>query len=281
MYSVKNKMPYNRKPCGNRIGVYHRPAMKTMCKTSPIFDERHLRITGPICRDKHVLFRWMGMKTRKATLLSDSLGKWFRQVANTDIQAIPGVNLQKAAERVTDNTLMVANYSTILLMIGTNDVERHDPHEITEKLAHLIDIIRKKNPTATLVYSAIIFRPTDVPEQMVEIERMYRLGDNYTPPPPPPIPEKPLTNQQKYDALPSMERKRREINQEIRKYCRGQNIIFLQSWIKMQKADRSPNLALFARDGLHLNPAGTDILKTYIEGNAGALIYRQKPCLPV
>jgi lysophospholipase L1-like esterase len=223
----------------------------------------------------------MGMKTRKATLLSDSLGKWFRQVANTDIQAIPGVNLQKAAERVTDNTLMVANYSTILLMIGTNDVERHDPHEITEKLAHLIDIIRKKNPTATLVYSAIIFRPTDVPEQMVEIERMYRLGDNYTPPPPPPIPEKPLTNQQKYDALPSMERKRREINQEIRKYCRGQNIIFLQSWIKMQKADRSPNLALFARDGLHLNPAGTDILKTYIEGNAGALIYRQKPCLPV
>jgi lysophospholipase L1-like esterase len=117
---------------------------------------------------------------------------------------------------------------------------------------------------------------------MIEIERMYKLGDNYTPPIPPPPPDKPLTDQQKYDLLPAMEKKRREINKEIRKHCNANNIHFLQSWLKFQKADKTVNLALYARDGLHLNEEGTHTLRIHIEGNAGALMNRnQKKCLPI
>jgi lysophospholipase L1-like esterase len=238
-------------------------------------------MTGPICKSKHTVFRWKGDKTRKATLICDSLGKWFRAMANTDTQAIPGLNLDRAALRIIDGTLSVNNYTTILVMIGTNDVEEFDPQQITEKLAYLLDIIKARNPSAIIAYNAIIFRPRDIPEQMVEIERMYRLGANYTPPPPPPPPEKPLTAQQKYDALPVMEKKRREINKEIRKYCNANNILFLQSWLKMQKADKTVNLALYARDGIHLNEAGTHTLRIHIEGNAGALINRNQKCLPI
>jgi lysophospholipase L1-like esterase len=142
-------------------------------------------------------------------------------------------------------------------------------------------IIRARNPKAIIAYNAIIFRPCDVPEQMVEIERMYRLGDDYTPPPPPPTPDKPLNDQERYDALPVMEKKRREINKSIRKYCNANNIIFLQSWLKLQKSDKTVNLALYARDGLHLNEAGTQVLRIHIEGNAGALMNRNQKCLPI
>ena len=281
MYTVRKYTTYNRRVGGSQNKLHRAPAMKTICTKSPIFDENHLRMTGPICKSKHTVFRWKGDKTRKATLICDSLGKWFRAMANTDTQAIPGLNLDRAALRIIDGTLSVNNYTTILVMIGTNDVEEFDPQQITEKLAYLLDIIKARNPSAIIAYNAIIFRPRDIPEQMVEIERMYRLGANYTPPPPPPPPEKPLTAQQKYDALPVMEKKRREINKEIRKYCNANNILFLQSWLKMQKADKTVNLALYARDGIHLNEAGTHTLRIHIEGNAGALINRNQKCLPI
>ena len=281
MYTVKKHMTYNRRVGGGKTTPYRRPQMKKLCTKSPIFDEQHLRMTGPICRNKHTLFRWKGNKTRKATLICDSLGKWFRAMANTDTQAIPGINLDRAAQRVLDGTLNVQNYTTILIMIGTNDVEEYEPTQITDKLAYLIEIIRARNTSAIITYNAIIFRPRDIPEQMLEIECMYRLGNDYTPPPLPPPPDHPLTDQQKYDALPQMERKRREINKDLRKYCNANNVIFLQSWLKMQKADKTVNLALFARDGLHLNQAGTQILRYHIEGNAGALINRGRKCLPV
>jgi lysophospholipase L1-like esterase len=60
------------------------------------------------------------------------------------------------------------------------------------------------------------------------------------------------------------------------------NIVFLESWKKFQIGERSANLGLFARDGLHLNEAGTAELRNLIEGRAGALVNaKKKKCLPI
>ena len=292
MYTVR------RNDTNNARGVRHPPyrgmgfKKPVFCRISRAFDENHLRVSGYFCRHKHAIFRWKGVRTRTATVLSDSLAKWVRDVRFTDIQAIPGVNLRRANEKVLDYTFHVQKYSLIILAIATNDVETLDKHEIVANLSTLVNTIKKMNPLAKIAYSAIISRPKDIPSQMEQLGELYRQKDNpflvtvpttvnsepkstsstnddYTPP-------KKLTTQQIYAAHPVMEKKRRQINKAIRRYCDMNGIFFLQSWKAMQLDDRSVNLDYFARDGLHLSEAGIDTLKCYLEGNVATLIDEHK-----
>jgi lysophospholipase L1-like esterase len=177
------------------------------------------------------------------------------------------------------------------LAIATNDVERLDKNDIVANLATLVNTIRQKNPVAKLAYSAILFRPRDIPSQMEALDALYHQRDypTYTkvtdldPTEPQPSsfadsnnPKKTLTPQQIYNAHHCSEKKRRQINKSIRKYCDANGIFFLQSWKTMQLNDKTVNLNYFARDGLHLNESGIDALKCYLEGNVATLIDEYK-----
>jgi lysophospholipase L1-like esterase len=167
-------------------------------------------------------------------------------------------------------------------------VEKFDKNTIVNNLATLVNAIKQKNPHAKIAYSAIIFRPHDIPSQMAELEEIYRLKENPLPrnvpdateqqetPDEAKLPELKLTTQQTYNALHEMEKKRRQINKALRKYCDRNDIFFLQSWKAMQCDDKTVNLNLFAKDGLHLNEAGIDAFKCYIQGNVATLIDEHK-----
>jgi hypothetical protein len=251
-----------------------------------------MRVSGRYCRQKHALYRWKGTSTRCATVLSDSIGKWFRFVRYTDIQAIPGVNLRRAAQCIRDHTLNVRDYRLIIIMIATNDVERLTIASIVQNLSELVDAIRNENPKARIAYNAIIFRPKDIPEQMEQLKSITDAkSQSFAVPIPfpttfiasnPPIPTTPgpvLTNQQIYAALPLKEKKRRQTNKAIRYYCKDAGICFLESWKCLQLADRTVNLEMYAPDGLHLNDEGILTLRNYIEGNVSTLLDPNKQLL--
>ena len=281
--------PYKRPGGVVNTGQYRRPKASSMCIVSRVFDEHHLLATGHVCRHKHALFRWQGTHPRSATLVCDSLGKWLRSVKYTDVQSIPGLTLEKAVDRINDYTLHLAKYPIIILMVGTNNMEKCEPSEIVEKLAAVVEAVKIKNPKARLAYSAILFRPCDVPEQMEIIKRRpprhlrrtQAAATSSTPSAsannlPNTIPTSTLTSRQQYDALPYMEKKRRRVNKAIRKFCDQNGIFFLKSWISFQKTDKSANLLMFADDGLHLEDVGIETLKGHIEGNVSTLIDTKK-----
>ena len=54
-----------------------------------------------------------------ATVVSDSLCKWVRNVDWTDTQVIPGLTLSKAVERIGDHTITVVPYMLILINAPT------------------------------------------------------------------------------------------------------------------------------------------------------------------
>jgi lysophospholipase L1-like esterase len=251
----------------------------TYCHVSRVFDERHLRASGSFCRHKHTLFRWKGKLNSNATLLSDSLAKWVKNVRFTDIQAIPGLNLQRAYEKVKDNTLNVSNYRLILLLVGTNDAVKSQPEVIAQEAEKLINLITEKNPDAKIAFNGLLYRPQDIPEQMaiIRIRKQQKLPDKVATPKlvqPPPVK---LTKQQQYDALPEPEKKRRKINKAIQKVCQNKNVKFLEAWKKCEhKKTREVNLDYFADDGLHLNENGINNLKMLVEGNVGRMLPKPK-----
>ena len=280
MYKAKNRCPQRPRggiaPRGPRTG-FQPP---TYCQVSRVFDERHQKVSGTFCRHKHTLYRWKGKTNSAATLLSDSLAKWVKNVRYLDTQSIPGVNLQRAIERVRDSTFNVSRYKLIVLLIGTNDAVKSQPEEIADRLTTLINLIKHKNPLAKLACNAILFRPQDVPAQMDIIRRRKQnrqKNKNIPTPPTLPTPTQGLTTQQKYDALPPAEKKRRKINKAMSKVCAKLNVTFLEPWKKFQLENNEVNTDLYADDGLHLNPIGIETLKMFIEGNVGRILYNSKP----
>jgi hypothetical protein len=155
-----------------------------------------------------------------------------------------------------------------------------------------VNAIRNENPAARIAYNAIIFRPKDIPEQMVQLKSIIEAKkQSFAAPiqfpsifiastlPTPTAPGPRLTNQQIYAALPHREKKRRETNKAIRYYCRDAGICFLESWKSLQLADRTVNLELYAPDGLHLNDDGVIALRNYVEGNVSTLLDPSKQLL--
>jgi lysophospholipase L1-like esterase len=245
-----------------------------------------------------------------ATVIGDSLSKWIRGINFTDIQSIPGLNISKCIDRINDRTLTITRYQLILIMLGTNDIQRYSPKCIADKMAELIDLIREKNPNARIACNAIISRPTDIPEQMRIISNRKKpitaanylpppppsaeaitaanylpppppsaeAIANYLPPPPPAVennqpPTRPPTRQEIYQALHPMEKKRRQTNIQLRRLCKQKNVYFLETWKAMEnKMNRSTNLNLYANDGLHLNNHGITALGNYIEGTTACLL---------
>jgi hypothetical protein len=218
-----------------------------------------------------------------ATVIGDSLCKWVRGINFTDIQSIPGLTLTKVIDRINDLTLTINKYQLVVLMLGTNDIQRSMPLGIAHKLADVIDLIREKNPTARIACNAIIPRPTDIPIHMEEIRNRgaSKSAASYMPPPPPMAstsenqpPVRPPTRQEVYNALHPMEKKRRQTNIQIRRLCKSKGVYFLETWKAMEKSkkDRSINLSLYADDGLHLNNHGISALGNYIEGTTACLL---------
>jgi hypothetical protein len=265
------------------------------------------------CGYKHKLFRWRGINGSYATVLGDSLCKWVRQIKYCDVQSIPGLNIQRAIERIKDRTLFVAHYRLIIVCIGTNDSQKYEPSEICHMMTDLIDTIRHINPTARVAISSILFRPCDIPAQMEVIRMRPHLTRKYpsretslhtqppppqpftpstqplylqpekpsasavsTPPTPPPAQDRPKNNQEIYDALEPIEKRRRITNKGLHKLCKEENLFFMRAWRCMQNDDKTVNLALFGDDGLHLGEDGIDALKIYLEGSVVCLLDRKK-----
>jgi lysophospholipase L1-like esterase len=308
MFTVKQKMQPKRAGTAGPIGWNKPFSFSPFCRYGRVFDDRHFRATGTFCQHKHKIFRWKGVRGSTATILSDSLCKWARQIRFTDVQSIPGLNLTRAIECVKNYTLYVNTYKVIIIGVGTNHIEKTEIPEILDQLEQLLTIVKEKNPTAIIAYSGILYRPRDIPAEMEEIKARKTAQKNNPQKWQPHVPqpsqsnlnlkpimkpvldpkqeEKKLSEREIYARLPPLEQKRRKVNKEIRKLCKHNNTHFLESWkcvekkIRVRNTANAANLKCFADDGLHLSSHGTMVLGNYYQKNAIRLLTLKRPMHP-
>jgi lysophospholipase L1-like esterase len=230
-------------------------------------------------------------------VVSDSLLKWVKDVNWTDTQAIPGLTLSKAADRIRDHTITVTPYMLVIVNIGTNDIQKHSPTKVANMAANLITLIRDKNPKAKIAFNAIPARPCDIPEELEKIKanRNARKSPTY---PRASASYEPLNScttvsntpiktqsdepnrREIFNARPWMEKKRRHVNRDIRKVCNKLGVAFLETWKCLQNKDKTVKLGLYALDGLHFNQEGIHTMANYIGGNASCLLDSKKRIKP-
>jgi lysophospholipase L1-like esterase len=151
------------------------------------------------------MYKWHGHDKIVATIIGDSIIKWVRAIRHTDTQSIPGLDLDRAFQKVKEGTLDVVNYSIVVIHVGTNNIHSCTPEQITEKAENLTNLIAQMNPSAKIAVSGILPRPID-------------------------------------DKSPWVESNRRKSNLSIRKNSKAQGIHFIESWraVLVKKVKEKP-----------------------------------------
>ena len=98
----------------------------------------------------------------KVLLLGDSIIKYVDGLSNTQVVAYKGIKTEQLAVRIIDNKIPhISAKLMVVLHVGTNNIEKDNPDLMFTKLRFLVDAVRDKLPTSTIVVSLILPRPID------------------------------------------------------------------------------------------------------------------------
>ena len=210
---------------------------KIDCPLSLLFDRKHLTLKGD-CGFRHTLFEWEGVGDNRVGLLSDSLCKWVRLVPHLHVQAIPGLTLLDAVNKISDGTFRVSGFESLILFMGSNDLGK-PPSEIARMMSTVVTRLKNLAPTTLIGICLIIPRPA-------------------------------LTGVQ-------ADKDRRKANQYIKAMCKRRHCVFLDAYQGVTTNghfDRS----LYANDAIHLNWFGIERMRLYMRGAACTMLDRSHPC---
>lgn len=159
-------------------------------------------------------------------LLSDSMAKYVR-VQSATVSAFRGDTISRLTDRIRFGDVDVSGFTRILIHVGTNDISNMTEGvtlgEILRRFKTLRSMIRRRNSAAMLLISSLLPRNLQFRKF-----KSYMYGLNFA----------------------------------IEKWCSKSSgaCVFIPSY-RAFLADGVPRAELFARDGLHLNGAGTDRLE--------------------
>ena len=210
---------------------------KIDCPLSLLFDRKHLTLKGD-CGFRHTFFAWEGVGDNRVGLLSDSICKWVRTVPHLNVQAIPGLTLLDAVNRISDGTFKVSGFEALILFMGSNDLDK-PPAEIARMMNVVVSRLRSITPTTLIGICLIIPRPA-------------MTGVN-------------------------ADKNRRKTNQYLKAMCKRRNCVFLDAFQGVTTNgifDRT----LYALDDIHLNWHGIERMRIYMRGAACTMLDRSHPC---
>jgi hypothetical protein len=298
-------------------GNYKFARTSEFCTINKMFNEDHLKRGGFWCRQKHVMYKWKAYESSRATIIGDSLTKWVRGLKFTDTQATPGLTLEWALERLKRGIIEIKQYEIILLVFGTNNIQKGTHEDAGGIMEQIVSFIKRLNPSAKIGIVGILYRPIDIPEDMLKIEQrdyplpLYSIPFGSTPGTPytemgyadldpgtyritmPQPSTSSLSNTTPSNKVPPLhntanrkdpvhpsEQKRREFNKIFRKVCKKTGCHFLKSGRVVFHDDETLNIHRYADDGLHLNNDGIIALGNYLQGSVASLLDKKRIALP-
>ena len=215
--------------------------MKKMdCPVSTRFDRKHLFLCGPACKFRHTMYCWEGAGDNRVGLIADSISKWIRNVPHLQVQAVPGLRLSTALQKIKEGTIKVQNFEALIFFVGSNDLNK-PPMAILNEMRAIVTCLRTLVPDTKLGICLIIPRPSD-PKR--------RADEN-----------------------------RRKTNALIKSMCKRQGIVFLDSY-KGVCTNKQFDLSLYANDHTHLNWRGINRMRTYMRGAAATMLEKSTLARP-
>ena len=116
------------------------------CPTSSVYDESHATRVGLRCPYKHHSYFWKAVDESRFLILGNSLAKKIRQLTYTDVQAFPGVNLERLLQKIDINRFaQVENYEVIVVAMGTNNIDDCSVDQIIQDLTSVVQSIFNHN----------------------------------------------------------------------------------------------------------------------------------------
>jgi hypothetical protein len=163
------------------------------------------------------------------------------------VHSIPGANIERFIEEIRRDRIDVSFQRAALIHLGTNNLEKDTPAQITEKMAHLVDLIKARNPNVKIMVSGIIMRPQD-----------EQTDTKYT-----------------RKGKPTLAVKRRDANAMIEEMLRGRGGFQMQTWVPLMKGHvADPDM--YWLDGLHLSEDGIERITAYLIQNLGRFLPSNK-----
>jgi hypothetical protein len=226
MYKAKKYMDY-------RQGASFKPK-KTPCPHSREYNEAHYARFKSNCKHSHEVFHWQGVTDNLVCLIGDSICKWSNEIQHLEIQAVPGLSLEGALDKMVSGKLNIHGFHGLFVHLGTNDVtsSKCDPDEIAKKMSAIIDYLEITIPDTRLGISMIIPRPRD------------------------------------NEATDEM---RRKVNARFKKLCKDRGCTFLRSY-KAVTTEKVYDKSLYAKDRLHLKLEGIKAMRRFLRGAAVTMI---------
>ena len=152
---------------------------------------------------------------------------------NTQIIAYRGITMEQLAVRIKDNKIPhLQSKQLIAIHVGTNNIDPRvgdSPDELFLKTRFMIDCIRQKLPTATIVISLILPRLTDFDITVARIK---------------------------------------EYNYKVTNWASNLGVSVIPSYRNFVNHGR-PIDSLYAIDNLHLKDTGTAVLQEYLSRTLG------------
>ena len=147
---------YSRRPYRRRFVWRNRTCI-------PLNDNRVRRPANPfIVNTKAVFTDTSGLEKTEFLLIGDSIIKNVTKIANTQIIAFRGLNLQQMSGIFHTNQIpYLHNKALIVAHIGTNNIQRDSHDLLMKKTETLINCIRASAPQAKIALSLVIPRPVD------------------------------------------------------------------------------------------------------------------------
>jgi lysophospholipase L1-like esterase len=216
------------------------------CPVSRVYDEAHAMAQeeGKYCLNSHSMFHWQGLEDNRVTLISDSILKWVHSVVHLQVQAISGLTLSRALEKLSTGEIKCTGFNGIIFHVSTNDFENGCKNEIpiTEitrtivyKTLEIITFLKAVAPGTKIAISMILPRPKD--KTIV------------------------------------LDQDRMTVNMALKSMCKKQKVGFLNTFKGVALGDSIHTDPLcFGDDGLHLSMRGVVGVKRFLKGAVGALL---------
>jgi hypothetical protein len=226
---------------------------KGWCTKREVMDREHFNLYpgAEDCMARHKEYIWPAMEEEHAIIIADSLLKRVRYLKRATVHAIPGAKIERFIEEISQGRINMSFQKAALIHLGTNNLEKDSPSEITRKMADLVDLIKAKNPEVKIMVSGIIMRPQDEKTDV----KYTRKGKT------------------------SLASKRREANSMIEDMVRERGGFQMQTWIPLMKG-HAANPDMYWEDGLHLSVKGLEKITAYLVQNLGRFLPRdQSKCV--
>lgn len=119
----------------------------------------------------------MEAKKQKVLVIGDSLLKYLPEVENKLWLSYRGLTLERLQEKIISGHFdkQIESHSTIIVIVGTNNLKKQEPSKVVHKLIHIQAILKAKKRDLSIVLSGLVPRKDKWQNRQKETNKLLKV----------------------------------------------------------------------------------------------------------